>query len=276
MNEPRRYLGIGECIYCGVQEAGARLTDEHIMPDGLRGIHVLERASCDNCCKIINKLETSVLRGMLRPARIHLGMKSRKAKERISTLPITIVQKGRGTVDTKNIELPIHAHPYALGMPAYPQPRMLSGLRPKTLHRRFLWCQQGWFQADLPERLKRLSEQYGSTRVRTKIDPPHTEFMRMLAKIAHCALIRRLHDATFPKITYLLPDIILGRNANVASFVGGEWCCSIPRRSDPLETRVYFKQLYKADSTGRYAVVTIDIFGPFGMPRYHVVGGRVK
>jgi len=50
----------GYCIYCGA--TGVRLTDEHVVPLALGGVHILEDASCDTCADITKKFEQDVAR----------------------------------------------------------------------------------------------------------------------------------------------------------------------------------------------------------------------
>jgi len=275
MTEPKTWPGIGKCIYCGALEETHKLTDEHIMPDGLRGNQKIERASCEPCQVIINRFETKVLREMLRAARIHSGIHSRKSKERVSELPLHILKEGTERFEGEKIEVPIADHPYVLTMPSYPRPRMLAGLSRKALHNSLVWCCQPAFQPDLSERIERLAEHLGPLIIRRRMTAPHTEFMRMLAKIAHCAVIMRLHDHTFPRLEYLLPNVILGSDPHLAYYVGGELCCSTPRLADPLETGIDFCEVIRWSGKVRLAVVKIDIFGPYGMPRHHVVAGKV-
>lgn len=275
MTVPKRYPGIGQCICCGALEETHRLTDEHIMPDGLRGNQILERASCDSCCKVINRFESRSLRGMLRSARIHSGFRSRKTKERPSTLPLDFVSHENVNPRTSRIDLPISEHPYALSMPSYPPPRILFWLDRQPLHKRFTWCVQPAFQPDFDERFRRLIERLGPIKIRTEIATQHEDFMRMLAKIAHCAAIRRLNDPTFPRLRYLLPDVILGNDKSLAYYIGGNLRCGTPRNAEILETRIAFRNVQRQGRMICFAVVYIDIFGPYGMPRYYVVVGEV-
>src|SRR6266704_6251703 len=67
-------IRIGKCIYCGTSEG--RLTREHVIPRGLNGEFVLQEACCDRCKKIIDSVETKVLRETLRPARAHMGFRT--------------------------------------------------------------------------------------------------------------------------------------------------------------------------------------------------------
>ena len=50
----------GACIYCGATDAA--LSDEHVVPYGLGGSHVLRKASCCRCAAITSKFERKVMR----------------------------------------------------------------------------------------------------------------------------------------------------------------------------------------------------------------------
>lgn len=86
---------INQCIYCHTKEG--KLTQEHIVPFGLNGEHILLHASCSKCAAITSKIELSVLKETFIAARKHLNLKSRrnkaweKAEDVFSTLifPIT-------------------------------------------------------------------------------------------------------------------------------------------------------------------------------------------
>jgi hypothetical protein len=59
MGEPRDFISdkkiyppANECIYCGAHDG---LTDEHTFPDGLGGRHILPKACCPRCQKVINE-----------------------------------------------------------------------------------------------------------------------------------------------------------------------------------------------------------------------------
>lgn len=67
---------MGVCIYCGSWDG--KLTDEHILPDGLGGHLVLPKASCVECAKKIHKFETNAITAWLGPMRDFQGVKSRK------------------------------------------------------------------------------------------------------------------------------------------------------------------------------------------------------
>ena len=71
---------VNRCIYFNEKCDTAYLTDEHIIPDGLGGDIVLERASCKICAAHTGRLEGYILRDTMRDARGVVGLKSRKKR----------------------------------------------------------------------------------------------------------------------------------------------------------------------------------------------------
>lgn len=69
---------INQCIYCLTREG--KLTQEHIVPFGLNGEHILLHASCQKCAAITSKSEGTVLRETFIAARKRLNLKSRHRK----------------------------------------------------------------------------------------------------------------------------------------------------------------------------------------------------
>ena len=79
----------GYCIYCG--KSNVFLTDEHAIPDAISGQHILAKASCSKCQKVINRFEQRYLRNSLGLSRAYLKLKrSRKAKR----APVTSTVSG--------------------------------------------------------------------------------------------------------------------------------------------------------------------------------------
>lgn len=62
---------IGRCVYCGSTES---LTDEHIVPHGLKGPWQLLKGSCQACNQITSAFEKRVLREQFILPRAVLGL----------------------------------------------------------------------------------------------------------------------------------------------------------------------------------------------------------
>jgi hypothetical protein len=44
-----------KCIYCG--KLDTKLSDEHIVPESLGGVHIIRKASCPECATITSRFE---------------------------------------------------------------------------------------------------------------------------------------------------------------------------------------------------------------------------
>lgn len=84
---------VDRCIYCGTSDGP--LGTEHIVPYGLAGEWLLDRASCTPCSAVTSKAELDVLRNMLGSARITLRFPSRRKRQRKSTVPLLVTRDGR-------------------------------------------------------------------------------------------------------------------------------------------------------------------------------------
>jgi hypothetical protein len=74
---PKRTLAkVGQCISCRARDE--TLSDEHIVPFGLSGPWVLERASCAKCARITSAFERSVLKDTRIVARATMGLPTRR------------------------------------------------------------------------------------------------------------------------------------------------------------------------------------------------------
>lgn len=119
-----KFPGYGRCIYCGVTGA---LKDEHIVPFSLGGKAIIEAASCGACEKITSYLDGYLARQIFHEYRVHVGMKSRRPKERPTELAAMIVKQD-GTHERRQF-VP-KEHPYFLVMPVWNLPGILLGEEP--------------------------------------------------------------------------------------------------------------------------------------------------
>src|SRR5262249_35938935 len=104
----------GACIYCGAK--GIRLTDEHIVPYSLGGVHVLREASCDARANITKKFEQRVARELWGDARVSFGAPSRRKRERPKH-----IYMAHATNTTKRVK--VRAEEYAGGFVFYKMDR---------------------------------------------------------------------------------------------------------------------------------------------------------
>ncbi|RRN64635.1 HNH endonuclease [Caulobacter sp. 602-1] len=83
-----RFGPVGFCIYCG--KCDGKLTDEHIIPDGLGGNLILAESSCVDCARITGQTEQVVLRKYLHNIRGALGIRSKKSTEKLKDFIHTV------------------------------------------------------------------------------------------------------------------------------------------------------------------------------------------
>lgn len=112
---------VGACIYC--RDTSEPLSDEHVIPFGPNGTWVLEKASCDGCATRTSAVERIVLRNCLMDMRAALKMKTRRKKERPTTLPL--VRGAPGSGDT--VDVPLEEYPVMLIAPRLAVPTAMTG-----------------------------------------------------------------------------------------------------------------------------------------------------
>jgi hypothetical protein len=208
----RKYPGFGRCIYCGSDGGADGLRDEHIIPYSLGGNTEIENASCRDCERRINPVDTHMAQAVFGEYRIHAGVQTRHPKDRPASLP------ARFTVGEKEVslELPIKDHPFSLALP--------------------VWGNAGFFRSvsidsPFPEPLMQIYHHMPPNMHET-LGVSETEdfkiwssgrldvtlFARGIAKIAYCHTVLKYGLDGFRAL--VLPDIILGRLSGVSHFVG--------------------------------------------------------
>lgn len=247
---------IGYCIYCGLNSVP--LQREHIIPFGLGGNLIISKASCNSCAKITGQIEQSCLRTMLGAARIHLGLPTRRPKERPEELPL-VVLKTDGTTESR--VFPMNDFPSALSLLRLSDPDILIGNPPSpNFENASLWYRY---------RKEEVGAILGTPSVKglniAKIHPGH--FGRMLAKIAHSYAYA---NDGMDDFTPLLPDVILGKYEFPSFFVGGS------RQLRSAENYLHqLKLRTMSDVDGKdYRIVLIRLFSLMGAPDYVVVAGE--
>jgi hypothetical protein len=124
----KRYPSLGCCIYCGRQPPTVRLTEEHVIPQGLRGNITFEGASCgrekswetESCATITGRFEREYVRDAQDGLRTYLGIfGARRRNERRYKIPIAVEGK---TLHLKPEECPFWAVHWI-----FDPPEILSG-----------------------------------------------------------------------------------------------------------------------------------------------------
>ncbi len=206
---------IGKCIYCGSTD---NLSDEHTIPLALRGVRILRKASCPACAGITSQTEQAFLRGPALGIRTVLSMKTRHPKNRPKDLPLEFIRDGKCSTEM----VPIDDYVPALLLPEIGWP----GVYRDFPHAKGL--KSGDFQAALhrldegrgDDHCQMLLKKYNADEVAVPFDIKHDDFLRMIAKIAHCEAILFYGINNFEKFNLI--DCILGKNNDVSNWVGSD------------------------------------------------------
>lgn len=244
---------VRKCIYCTktAAEAGMpKLIEEHIIALSLAGAFVLPEASCRSCAKATGADEGFCAGQMLKAAHTHFAWRSRKSK-RPTTLRAGNLTGRTGTWR----EVPVEEHPPCIVLPRLAQPGLLAGLPPEpggiVLNGIDLYP-----APDFAGRLRALGPR-GSVYTLFRPDA----FCRMLAKIAHAFTVAELGLGNFEPF---LPDVVLGKNPDLGSFVGGFQ--GDEPRTDDLHT-------LRFAGMAPLIVVEVRLYAKYGAPGYAVVTG---
>ena len=200
-----RYKPVGGCIYCGNTEPP--LSDEHIVPYGLGGTLILPQASCARCAKITSLIELHCLRGIYRPARMHLRLPSRKGHPQ--TLP---VEMEHGDTKTR-VDLTIADHPGYLFSFDYEPPYILAGFEKLGVRLGGRLSIRNINQNN-EERLKQLKG-----KVHMAADFDANTFARMIAKIAYSYAVAERGYGTFRPL--VLDAILRATPEDMRYVIGG-------------------------------------------------------
>jgi|HubBroStandDraft_6_1064221.scaffolds.fasta_scaffold04633_8 hypothetical protein len=173
---------VGQCIYCGATEG---LTDEHVVPEALRGNQVLAEAVCEPCRIETGRYESRFLQSIRHP-RYALGMgkkrTGRNRKTRPEHAPVRVVRDGR----IEELELPYSKHPNAVILPIFRRARIIedpNGDGELRTDGDPVAIGYGAHPLDVAREL-------GATSIQLSQAMPLEQFARTLAKIAYCETVR--------------------------------------------------------------------------------------
>jgi hypothetical protein len=192
MNRQKRYDSFGECIYCGAK--GARLTEEHIIPEAIGGQLIIDAASCDACCGETHAFEGHAC-DYYRPLRRQLNFPSRRRgkndRERKKEEKFTLQLDNSRKIKVKSDEFPA-----LLMNMTFPLPTILFTETPNDAPLTFgIYSIE--LMPDFGERLNEIKAKYQASSVSiVGIDKSsradHGDLGRMLAKIAHSYAVAEL------------------------------------------------------------------------------------
>jgi hypothetical protein len=257
----------GTCIYCGARDI--RLTDEHIVPYSLGGVHVLREASCDTCADITKKFEQKVARDLWGDARTSFNAPSRRKKLRPKHLFMTDAAD-----PTQRIRIPAHEFPGGFVFYKMSRAGLLEGL-PEDVDISGTW---EMVVIDDDKRRNTFHQKNPGKLVLRFRHVPH-EFGRLLAKIGYGQILTSLEPSDFRPVC--LPYIV-GSKTNVSYVVGGSLEDQQPEpgfgyslKTAAFGTRdrlmlVAIIRLYANTHAPAHHVVVGDVTGPENVA--HVVG----
>lgn len=255
------YDPVGRCIYCGstayAPDSTRFLATEHIIPLALSGTLDLPQASCRRCERIINPWETKLLKGALLGCRTHLGLETRRPKDRPKALPLF---DPRMTPDRKMM-VPIEDYPASLLLATFDAPHLLTGVIFGDDQVAGVWMHYFKDVAEL------LAKKYGlDVFATTSLDV--FALCRTLGKIAHAYTVAELGIDGF---VHMLPNYIVGQHYDewASYYVGG-----LPR-AEPSTSNLHEIEIeIPTGETWRYVVVRIRLFASVGAPTYRIVSGQ--
>jgi hypothetical protein len=195
---------INKCIYCGSTE---KLTDEHIIPYGLKGTWVLPKSSCLECNKITSKFERIVLQDELGAVRYKGDFPSRHRSG--SHRHLNIQYEKNGSINDVQVEKEDYVT--ILSLPEYSRPGYFRKENKSSV-------QISAMNPVIIGDLWRITQKLSTKTIRVTTKMKGTSFERMLLKIGYSAAIAEFGMNIFSKI-FVLPSI-MGEKNDVGLWVG--------------------------------------------------------
>ena len=245
---------IGMCVYCGSTEG---LTDEHIVPRGLKGPWKLVKGSCQACNQITSAFEKSVLREQFILPRAALGLPTYHPKRRPQKFSFEVEKTGhKETIVLPKTECP-------------PLFVMLTGEKPRYIADYDYEKSVNVTRASLHgSGLLKIKRKLNIDSLSVKVNISGNSFERMLAKIAYGMTILTYGPGALEEC-YVLP-CILGQKDDTGYWVGS----SVQDFSTlPKEQSLHRISL---KVTGGEVRVLIRLFASYRTPEYLVIVGKLK
>lgn len=245
---------IGRCIYCGSTE---NLTNEHIVPRGLKGPWQLHKGSCQACAKITSGFEKSVLKQQFILPRTALGLPTYHRKKRLQKFSFEVEKNGH----KETIVLPGTECPPLFMMLIVKKPRCIADydyekgvtVTGASLHGPSLLKIKAKLNIDSLSITQTFSG---------------TSFVRMLAKIAYGMTILSYGLGALAEC-YVLP-CILGQKEDV-----GYWVGSSGRDFAALPVEKHLHRIFLMEKANEIGA-SIRLFANYRTPEYLVIVGKLK
>lgn len=247
---PLKNFKVGKCIYCF--RKGLSLSREHIIPFGLNGELVLQKASCDECKKMTSKFERVVMRGILHPVRVVKNFKTYHGHTK--KLPVWVNIAG----EQKWISIPIEEYGAVIVLPLFAPPAYLEGSTSLGNQKMKIVTVAIRREGGMP--VKEIKVKYGLNNVEFRFQFNPSDFVALIAKIAYGFSILCYGVDAFA-VNNLLP-LIKKESSDITMWFGSE--------SSP---KIYTNQIsVELDHTGEYLLSRVSYFGCV----YIVVVGKLK
>lgn len=181
---------------------------------------MLPQSSCEECARITGAFEGVCQRTMLGPLRMYFDLPSRRRKDRPEKLALKV--KVRLEDEWSFMEVPQEEYPFLILLPTFGLPDEISSqvtTGERGAKARTLWIRGASFAHGITEHLEQLAQRLGVAMIEPTATLHVPEFLRMLAKVAHCYAVGELGvDAFTP---FLLPIIRDNVTDNSIQFIGG-------------------------------------------------------
>lgn len=253
------YAPVGRCIYC---QATDHLHDEHIIPLGLGGRHVLPKASCKRCGGKTSAFERTCQRTMYGPLRLLYGLPSRRQKDRPETLPLKV--KRSADAEWEYIQVPQSRFPFLFTFPYWGMPGVMSGepspgQGPATKR---MWIRGASPGQSFDALCREVAAELHMHSIMPESKADMEAFSRMLSKIAYAHAVARRGGKTIqsPLVGYATG----GAMAGCLRYIGG-------RDEDEPAAAALHEINLAHDPEGKLTVVRIRLLACFGTPTYYVV-----
>ena len=249
---PLKNYTIRKCIYCGA--VNDKLSREHVIPFGLNGEIVLQKASCDDCAKLTSQFERNVLKGQLQQIRAGLGLKTRRIHPK--TFPTTMEIAG----EKRSVDLPVEEYGAMTILPTFRMPAFLDNR--ESLHGTLDILGVIMLRITGPD-ISILHKKYNAKSIDFRVDFNPGDYIKLLTKIAYGYAVLVYGVDAFED-NYALA-IILGNTDEIDKWVGSE--------PSTIGNEDIFINLEKS---GRKIIAKIRLFGTRKVPTYIVVVGTLK
>jgi hypothetical protein len=247
---------IGKCIYCG---SLMNLSDEHIIPHGLGGPWVLQKASCQKCAAITSEFERDIVKYYFSLVRAKLDLPTYHKKHRPTSFEFSIKRDNKK--ETANFLT--NDCPIIFMMPIFDKPGYILNEGVKTGYKIKGTTLHGYG-------VEKFAKEQNIQSLTFSTQLLGMNFPRFLAKIAYGIVVLQ-YGLDMIKDNYVIP-CILGNKNDVGHWVG----CENPDQSPALLPKDQLFYKIQVFSKGCLVGAIIRLFAIYQTPEYIVIVGQLK